>query len=91
MTTAFLAVLVLFSVGGGVMTASSFPLEPLFLESSSGWMLGKTPPAATVTPFSSCTHTSKNTTQGSTLRTLFHWPVRKVVKMVLTLPVPIIK
>lgn len=87
MTTAFLAVLVLFSVGGGVMTASSFPLEPLFLESSSGWMLGKTPPAATVTPFSSCTHTS----QGSTLRALFHWPVGKVVKMVLTLPVTIVK
>ena len=43
--------------GGGVMTASSLPFDPLFLASSSGWMLGKTPPAAMVTPFSSCRET----------------------------------
>lgn len=38
---------------------SSFPLAPLFLASSSGWMLGRTPPAAIVTPFSSC-HTQSS-------------------------------
>ena len=42
-----------FLAGGGVMMASSFPLDPRFFASNSGWMFGNTPPLAMVTPFSS--------------------------------------
>ena len=42
-----------FFSGAGETGVSSLPLAPLFLASSSGWMLGRTPPAAMVTPFSS--------------------------------------
>lgn len=35
------------------MMASSFPLDPRFFASSSGWIFGNTPPLAMVTPFSS--------------------------------------
>ncbi len=62
LTAALLAVLDFF-VGGGVMTASSFALDPLFLEISSGWMLGKTPPAAMVTPLSNCTSVKQSQEQ----------------------------
>ncbi len=62
LTAALLVVLDLF-VGAGLMTASSFALDPLFLESSSGWMLGKTPPAVMVTPLSNCTSVTKSQEQ----------------------------
>lgn len=42
-----------FFAGGGVMMASSFPFDPRFFASSSGWILGNTPPLAMVTPFNS--------------------------------------
>lgn len=48
-----LLVLFIFVSDGGEMAASSLSLDPFFLANSSGWMLGKTPPAATVTPFNS--------------------------------------
>lgn len=41
-----------FFSGAGERGVSSLPLAPLFLARSSGWMLGRTPPAAIVTPFS---------------------------------------
>ena len=46
------AFLPLFS-GGGERIVSDLPLVPRFLASSSGWILGRTPPLAMVTPFSS--------------------------------------
>ena len=46
------AFLPLFS-GGGERIVSDLPLVPRFLASSSGWILGRTPPLAIVTPFSS--------------------------------------
>lgn len=46
-----------FFSGAGERGVSSLPLAPLFLASSSGWMLGRTPPAAIVTPFSNWKHT----------------------------------
>lgn len=47
-----------FFSGAGERGVSSFPLAPLFLARSSGWMLGRTPPAAIVTPFSNCSNTT---------------------------------
>lgn len=51
LVTDFLTGLGFFS-GAGETGVSSFPFAPLFFASSSGWMLGRTPPAAIVTPFS---------------------------------------
>lgn len=46
-----------FFSGAGERGVSSLPLAPLFLARSSGWMLGRTPPAAIVTPFSNWKNT----------------------------------
>lgn len=46
---------------GAVICESTFTLPPLFLESSSGWIRGRTPPFDMVTPLSSCTIPHQNT------------------------------
>lgn len=43
-----------FFSGVGERIVSDLPLAPRFLARSSGWILGRTPPLAIVTPFSNC-------------------------------------
>lgn len=43
-----------FFSGAGERMVSALPLAPLFLARSSGWILGRTPPLAIVTPLSNC-------------------------------------
>lgn len=43
-----------FFSGAGERMVSDLPLAPRFLARSSGWILGRTPPLAIVTPLSNC-------------------------------------